>query len=699
MKIQLFALVCCVLIITPSVFADEKVPYWVKNNAGWWATNQISETEFLNAVEFLINEGIIQVDAKVVSEKSDNIPDWVKNTAGWWATNQISETEFLNAVEFLIEYGLINISSYNCDQNEDHDRNGVPDLIEAAPILIGLSANDKDVIDGLFTDKNWSYCYFPKDLSHYEFKRVDLSYSDFSDATLFNTAFIHSNLHDADFSNIDIQGSVFLRSDLSYTNFENANFSSYDWEEPFVTFSYNKEITPENLATAPGITTTFSCYYKPCVIYRADTTHDLNNIVYHVTFGEKAIAPNLKPVDFIWDMSDHRTIWRHHPAFLDSEMLGTVFTGSNLTHATFANLDINNADFTNANLSNAFFDGVSFTNVKSTGDLLSGTVGLEGMTYPANTELDTADQYISNKKFETLRNLDGDDFNIVFDSALDYPPINWSMGMTIYDEKLYVADTDNHRIVVYDLENNEKLLTFTSPIQNYCDSTHAWTKAVIDCTNEMRNLPTSIEIVDEKIFVAYGFQDEIQVFDLDGNYLWKFGSSGTQAGQFNSPYKLVASNNELFVADLENYRIQVFDLDGNFLRQFGTHGNSINQFSKPIDVYAYDSQIFVVDQYHALILVFDLNGKLMKEFPVNQNLSDTSEPYGVFVYDDLIFVSDIGDSSVKIFDLDGNLVKQFGQYGDRYGEFKHPSLAITDGNRIFVSDAENYRIQIFNILP
>ena len=89
----------------------------------------------------------------------------------------------------------------------------------------------------------------------------------------------------------------------------------------------------------------------------------------------------------------------------------------------------------------------------------------------------------------------------------------------------------------------------------------------------------------------------------------------------------------------------------------------------------------------------------MKEFPVNQNLSDTSEPYGVFVYDDLIFVSDIGDSSVKIFDLDGNLVKQFGQYGDRYGEFNSPNLAITDGNRIFVSDAYNYRIQIFNIVP
>ena len=60
MKIQHFALVFCILIITPSVFAEEKVAYWVKNTAGWWAADQISDTEFLNSIEFLTKEGIIQ---------------------------------------------------------------------------------------------------------------------------------------------------------------------------------------------------------------------------------------------------------------------------------------------------------------------------------------------------------------------------------------------------------------------------------------------------------------------------------------------------------------------------------------------------------------------------------------------------------------------------------------------------------------
>ncbi len=274
MKIQLFVLACCVLIITPSVFAEEKVPDWIKNNAGWWADALITDNEFVNAIEFLIKEEIIQVDAKAVSEKSDNIPDWVRNTAGWWATNQISETEFLNAIEFLIESGLINISSYNCDQSEDRDRNGVPDLIETAPVQSGRSVDDVREIDYVFANKNWSNCYFPNDLSHYHFVNTDLSHSDFSDAKLFSTMFRHSNLQGADFSNIDLQGAAFVWSDLSYTNFENANFSSYNWEEPFVTFSYNKEITEENLSSAEGITRTNSCYYKPCYYFAISSDHD-----------------------------------------------------------------------------------------------------------------------------------------------------------------------------------------------------------------------------------------------------------------------------------------------------------------------------------------------------------------------------------------------------------------------------------------
>ena len=56
MKILLFALVFCIVMIIPSVFAEEKVPLWIKNNAGWWAGGQIDDSSYLEHVDCLDNE-------------------------------------------------------------------------------------------------------------------------------------------------------------------------------------------------------------------------------------------------------------------------------------------------------------------------------------------------------------------------------------------------------------------------------------------------------------------------------------------------------------------------------------------------------------------------------------------------------------------------------------------------------------------
>ena len=56
-------------LVIPSAFT-ESVPDWVKNTAGWWAAEGISETEFVNAIEFLVKENIIQVNVSQTSETS-----------------------------------------------------------------------------------------------------------------------------------------------------------------------------------------------------------------------------------------------------------------------------------------------------------------------------------------------------------------------------------------------------------------------------------------------------------------------------------------------------------------------------------------------------------------------------------------------------------------------------------------------------
>jgi hypothetical protein len=61
------------------------VPQWVKNTAGWWAEDKISEDEFVKGIEFLVKERIIDnVKTGNAESASSAVPTWVKNNAGWW---------------------------------------------------------------------------------------------------------------------------------------------------------------------------------------------------------------------------------------------------------------------------------------------------------------------------------------------------------------------------------------------------------------------------------------------------------------------------------------------------------------------------------------------------------------------------------------------------------------------------------------
>jgi len=76
-KISVPIMLFSILLVSFSVnFANaESVPEWVKNNALWYGQGIISETEFLDAIKFLIEEGIIVLDSagEAVSVISDAI--------------------------------------------------------------------------------------------------------------------------------------------------------------------------------------------------------------------------------------------------------------------------------------------------------------------------------------------------------------------------------------------------------------------------------------------------------------------------------------------------------------------------------------------------------------------------------------------------------------------------------------------------
>lgn len=75
---------------------------------------------------------------------------------------------------------------------------------------------------------------------------------------------------------------------------------------------------------------------------------------------------------------------------------------------------------------------------------------------------------------------------------------------------------------------------------------------------------------ENRIYVADKFNARIVVMDMNGNVVRKWGKEGTQTGEFKIPHGLIldTSRNLVYVGDTGNNRVQVFDTQGNFKDQW-----------------------------------------------------------------------------------------------------------------------------------
>ncbi|MEK0341940.1 MAG: hypothetical protein QQN40_07575, partial [Nitrosopumilus sp.] len=67
MKTVIIIAIAFVLLIPVTVYA-EPLPDWIKNTAGWWANDSLTELEFMQSIQYLIEEKIIQLPISTISE-------------------------------------------------------------------------------------------------------------------------------------------------------------------------------------------------------------------------------------------------------------------------------------------------------------------------------------------------------------------------------------------------------------------------------------------------------------------------------------------------------------------------------------------------------------------------------------------------------------------------------------------------------
>ncbi|MGB9003130.1 MAG: hypothetical protein WCC52_04930, partial [Nitrosotalea sp.] len=91
------------------------IPAWIKNNAKWWSQGQIGDDQFVQGLQYMIQHGIIQIPTQSSGSNTTSgtqpIPAWIKNNAGWWASGQIGDDQFVLGLQYMITNGIIKINS------------------------------------------------------------------------------------------------------------------------------------------------------------------------------------------------------------------------------------------------------------------------------------------------------------------------------------------------------------------------------------------------------------------------------------------------------------------------------------------------------------------------------------------------------------------------------------------------------------
>jgi len=203
------------------------------------------------------------------------------------------------------------------------------------------------------------------------------------------------------------------------------------------------------------------------------------------------------------------------------------------------------------------------------------------------------------------------------------------------------------------------------------------------------------------VYVADTLNDRIQKVENSGNYITKWGTSGTGDGEFDAPVDAaVDGDGNVYVVDRDNNRIQKFDSDGNYTRQWGGSGPSEGSFNNPNGIVINaDNYVYVADTDNDRVQEFDEDGTFVRTWGTNgSNNSEFNKPMDIALDEDgNVYVTDSLNNRVQKFTSTGTYTSQFGSPGTGDGQFDSPlGIAVDINGYTYVSDRDNFRIQKFN---
>jgi sugar lactone lactonase YvrE len=199
------------------------------------------------------------------------------------------------------------------------------------------------------------------------------------------------------------------------------------------------------------------------------------------------------------------------------------------------------------------------------------------------------------------------------------------------------------------------------------------------------------------VYVADWANNRIQKFDSNGNFLAKWGSMGTGAGQFYAPIGIaIAPNGDVLVTESGNCRVQRFTAAGAFVVKWGSRGTDDGQFMNPNSIAVTPAgTIYVADTFNHRIQKFDSNGNFLAKW----GSQGTGDGRFMYVYavavspTGKVYAGDTGNHRIQVFDGSGVFQGKFGAPDTIDGQLINPiGLAFDADGNLFVADIDNNRI-------
>ncbi|MFN2189034.1 MAG: 6-bladed beta-propeller, partial [Candidatus Promineifilaceae bacterium] len=265
------------------------------------------------------------------------------------------------------------------------------------------------------------------------------------------------------------------------------------------------------------------------------------------------------------------------------------------------------------------------------------------------------------------------------------------------DGRLYVADSGNNRIEVFD-----------------GDGSYVTHFGVPGTEPGAFNEPWGIAVSDEYVYVADTWNHRLQIFDLDGNLIdtvgeyGRIGEGDSGGGKFFGPRQIVVMDDgNLLVTDTGNHRLQVLSPEGDFLQIIGGEGVQLGQFYEPVSIaQGPNGNVFVADTWNGRIQRLDSNLISVYEWPVDAWYGETinNKPYIATDPSGRVYVTDPEGQRIIIFDEFGQYLGRFGVFGQGAGSVGLPTgITIDQDGYIYVVDAFHHQVYkfapIFSSLP